>query len=217
MFRFVYARLPNESVDPSALDGLVGVEIAGGEALLPDGPPVLGRRAEARVLGGLASSLAAVPVDGYVVLPASEQPPAAFGRELVRSANTLAGVNASIFVENGGAYRNSPELWRLLEAAPHPRVKVAIDLDRARADGSVPSRIVPTLNLRIGLVRVRTMQPDLVEYAKRLAGIGFSGYVVLDPPAGENRVHSAGELATIFRGIFPAKPVKKAVPAKAAG
>ncbi|MGC4031017.1 MAG: hypothetical protein QM754_04620 [Tepidisphaeraceae bacterium] len=181
------------------------------------GIAVVGHRAETQTHGNLTTTSVAVPDGGYVVLPPGDDSPAKLGPQLSRLAETLAGTNAEIYIENGGAFRNSPEIWRLLEAAHHPRVKVALDLDRAQADGSVPSRVIPTLNLRIGLVRVRSPLENLADYARRLAGIGFGGYVVLDPPAGDDRVAQAAALAAVFRGIFPAKPVKKAVPAKAAG
>jgi hypothetical protein len=118
-----------------------------------------------------------------------------------------------VLVENGGAYASPHSLWLLLEDARHDRVKVALDIDAVIAAGVRPSVIVPTLNLRIGLVRARTPGEPVLKFARRLAGFGFGGYVVIDPPAGPDRAKAASELVMQFRSIFPAKPVKK-VPAK---
>jgi len=53
----------------------------------------------------------------------------------------------------------------------------------AKQDASV---VVPTLNHRLGAVRVSDASADVIDFAHRLAGIGFAGLVVIDPLESES-------------------------------
>lgn len=215
MFRFVFAWTPADTWDAAmAAEGFVGIECAG------DGPanvPVVGRRSNATAFGPgrLDVQQISLPDGGaYVALPAlagvSEERQGRLFSQLAETTDRL------VLIENGGEFQSAHSLWSLLEAVRHPRVKIAIDVSRAAVADSPAAVLVPTLNLRIGLLRVSENSPDLVDYARRLAGIGFEGWIVIDPPAGIDRIAAAREMAAVFRGIFPTKPAKKAVPAKAA-
>jgi hypothetical protein len=201
MFRFVYAWQPGDAWESLAADGFVGVECDGPA---PDGVAHVGTRQNA------GAPVAAA--DGYVIVPPPSLPASAAGRVLRELADQRP--DERLLVESGGAFTSAHALWTLMEATRHQRVGVALDLDASRRAGEVPSVLVPTLHLRIGLVRVHTPADDLSGYAKRLAGVGFDGWVVLDPPAGNDRPAAAWTLAATFREIFPAKPPKKAAVTK---
>jgi hypothetical protein len=200
MFRFVYAIAPGDPFDAAlAAEGFIGVE---SDRSAADGVAIIGCRGKSAAEGA-----------HYVVWPAVTGTATVEGVALRAAADQRP--ETLILVENGGAYRGALDLWTLLEAARHPRVKIAVDADRAIADGQRAAVIVPTLNLRIGLVRVRQFDAEAADYARRLAGIGFEGFVVIDPPAGADRQNAARAIAAAFRDVLPSKPVKKA-PAKAA-
>ena len=203
MFRFVYALAADEPVDPKwTADGFIGIEAEE----LRDGVRRVGIQGAPDVAGDLA----------YVIQPPAgiDAVPAVFGKRLKDQAERLP--NQMILVESGGAFATPHALWGLMEAAHHPRVKVALDVDAVRAAGLTAAVMVPTINLRIGLIRAQTVHAELTDYARRLAGIGFEGFVVIDPPAGPNRAEAAEALAAVFRDILPKKPVRKAVAAKPA-
>jgi hypothetical protein len=215
MFRFVYARQPGESFETLAGDGFVGVETGGdtGGDTGVYGPAGM-TRVGLRLAGDLSeAALGAIAADaGYVAAGPAFGPAPKFGRAAHDVLERRPGL--TLMVEAGGPYVTPHALWTLLEAVHHPRARIALNLDTATADGQSPAVVVPTLNLRIGLVRVATPGPVILEYARRLAGIGFEGYVVCDPPAGADRPAAARELAASFRSVFPAKPAKKPAPAK---
>lgn len=195
MFKFVYAGQPGDAWETLAGDGFVGVEFDGE---LPPGVPCAGGR------GGGA----------YVVAEGLSGPMPRVGAEL--RARAEREPERLILVPNTGPFSTAADLWTVLEAAHHERVKVAIDLTAARQAGQSASVLVPTLNLRIGLVRASIQSDDVTEYARRLAGVGYEGYVVCDPPPGPDRPAAARALTAAFRAVFPAKPTKKPAPAKAA-
>ena len=203
MFRFVYALAADEPVDPKwTADGFIGIE----SEVLRDGI----RRI------GINELLPSTDLD-YVVHPrAGDGWTTATCGKMLRDTAEQIGAPLVLMYESGGAFATPHALWGLMEAAHHPRVKVALDVDAVRAAGLTAAVMVPTINLRIGLIRVRTAHAELTDYARRLAGIGFEGFVVIDPPAGPNRGEAAEALAAIFRDIFPKKPVKKVPAAKPA-
>ncbi|MDB5325063.1 MAG: hypothetical protein JWM57_632 [Phycisphaerales bacterium] len=201
MFRFVYALAADEAADAKwAADGFIGIESAEPR----DGLPRIGVHGVPGDAGELAYLIHAPAGPDAVTAP--------FGKQLKEQAERTP--ETMVLVESGGAFSTPHQLWGLMEAAHHPRVKVSLDLDAVRAAGLSAAVMVPTINLRIGLIRVRTAQDDLTDYARRLAGIGFEGFVVIDPPPGPNRGEAAEALAAIFRDILPKKPVKKVPAAK---
>ena len=202
MFQFVYACLPNETVDPGDLDGFVGVENAAGERITTIGWHV-------------GAQLTGLPDDvAYLIASPPARSPATLGIALRGLAEQVR--RPTVLFENTADVTGAFQLWTVLEAAHHPRVRVALNVDAVRTAGQTAAVLVPTLNLRIGLLRVRTPGDDLTDYARRLAGIGFEGHIVCDPPPGPDRLAAAKALETTFRGVYPTKPAKKAVPPKPA-
>lgn len=200
MFQFVYATGPDEQLDTQWFASqFVGIEAETNR----DGFTRVG-------INGL------LPEEGlkYVVHPPvnADWTSKQCGDMLRQTAGQFSGPN--LLFPPSGPFISPRLLWQLLEDARHERVKIALDIDSVIAAGVRPSVIVPTLNLRIGLVRARTPGEPVVKFARRLAGIGFGGYVVIDPLAGPDRAKVADELIAQFRSIFPVKPAKK-VPAKA--
>lgn len=208
MFKFVHAWQPGDTWEPLAADGFAGIEV-GGPAIpeLPAGAAVIGRR-HATSGDDLAEGGA------YVIVPPEHGPAAEAGVRLRGAACRTDP--ARLLVPNDGAFTTPLALWTLLEAARHPSVRIALDAAVAHSNGQRAAVLVPTLNLRIGVVRVEAIDDELADYARRLAGIGFDGYVVTDPPAGVDRAAASVAIAAAFRAVLPPiKPVKK-VPAKVA-
>jgi len=163
--------------------------------------------------------------------PRATLPTATLGHRLREAAERWPTTH--ILIESGGAFATAPALWALMEAALSPRVKIAWQPEAqdstASAAGS-PGRenspetsaavIIPTLNLRLGAVRLRRWDRQAIEICKRLAGIGFEGWLLLDPsdtpadmPPGVSRVAAAADLAAQIRQLIdPPKPAKKTTP-----
>ena len=115
-------------------------------------------------------------------------------------------------VEPSQRFRTVRELWNLLEKLGRPDLKIAWPAAWGEAVGERASVVVPVLNLRLGLVRVRDASPETLDYARRLAGIGFKGTMTVDPPAGNDRRTAASVVAKTIRDVIdPPKPVPKAV------
>ena len=100
--------------------------------------------------------------------------------------------------------------WQVMEAAGRANIRLAWPADTFEP----PSLVVPTLNLRIGLLRVTKLDERAKDYVRRLAGVGSSAYVVIDPPAGEDRIADAHAAMTALHAIVaPPKPAKSGRPA----
>jgi len=195
MIRLLYAVSHEEAVDAAELSagGFAGVERSGVGFSTPAFEPL------------------------YRIVPA-RQPgtsPVDAGHDLHEQAE--AHHDVQILQANGGAFVSPRELWQVLEAANHRRVKIAWDAALGREAGRRAALVVPTLNLRLGLVRIDREDDEALAYARRLAGIGFGGFIVIDPPAGEaeGRFATAQKIAaTITAAIAPRKPAKPAAVAK---
>ncbi|MGN6627430.1 MAG: hypothetical protein ACTHLN_12510 [Tepidisphaeraceae bacterium] len=232
MFQFVYAVGDGESTaDAASLTAFAGVETPSlaPAGLAPAGlaPAALAPFADAiglHVPFEQLDSVTAPPRYLRLAPPRATLPTAILGHRLREAAERWP--TTQILIDNGGAFATAPALWALMEAALNPRVKVAWQPEAqdstASAAGS-PGRenspetsaavIIPTLNLRLGAVRLRRWDHQAMDICKRLAGIGFEGWMVLDPidtPAGASRTAAAADLAAQIRQLIdPPKPAKK--------
>lgn len=146
-----------------------------------------------------------------------------------------------ILFENLGSYRTARNWWWCLESVRHPMVGLSWNPASALVEGEWPAVSVPMLNSRIRLVRLTDIrvgppvQPvqlgegelEIPKLLRRLMGVGFDGYVVVEwdrlhRPAlasaesilPEARTRLTGWLTEIIEAGQPKKVVKKAVPAK---
>lgn len=109
------------------------------------------------------------------------------------------------------------DLWNFLEMLGLPYVRIAWSTRVGKRTNQSPAVVVPVLNLRIGLVRVEDASEVSLDYVKRLAGIGFTGYFVVDPPVSEDRLGEARKIVEVVRDILqPRKPLKGSVGVKPA-
>lgn len=123
-----------------------------------------------------------------------------------------------IAVENALSFRNSKELWTIVDRLNHPSVGIAWDLFNAAMVGESPSYSVPTLNSKIvytqlkdakfgplgaTLVKVGEGEVKIRDFLRRLRGVGYEGYVTVEwerawlanlAPAEEVLPHAIGKL-----------------------
>ncbi|MBN2561605.1 MAG: sugar phosphate isomerase/epimerase [Phycisphaerae bacterium] len=133
-------------------------------------------------------------------------------RELVPHA-TEHGV--TILIENAGDFVDSPSVWYLLDAADSPAVRCCWNPLVAAVNGERPTRSIPRLGARIGLVRIcdgrfgddgvieRYVPPgegdvEIRATVQFLRGIAYRGYLVFDWPKLSN------SLLAEPRQVFPA-------------
>jgi sugar phosphate isomerase/epimerase len=121
----------------------------------------------------------------------------------------------TIVVENAGDFADSPSAWYLVDAADSPSVRCCWNPMTARAHGERPTRSIPRLNSRIGLVRVGDFKlndrgaidepvlpgrgdGEVCRLVQLLKGIAYRGYLVFDWPK-----HTNPSLADATE-VFPA-------------
>lgn len=127
-------------------------------------------------------------------------------------ADLAAERGVMLGVENASHFRRARDLWTLLESVGHPAVAAAWNLAEATRAGESPAVSVPTLNLRIGYVRVSADGAE--DLVRRLKGVGYTGYLTVDCPAGVTEEVLA-EAVVKLRGW--AAPQASAKGGKAAG
>ena len=105
----------------------------------------------------------------------------------------------TLLVENGGDFPSSQELWFLIDAAGHPAVQCCWNQCQAMTVGERPTKSIPCLGSKIGLVHLRDAEFDergtLLEYKplgegnvevahqiELLKGIAYDGYLVFEWP-----------------------------------
>ncbi len=208
MFRFAYALAPSERLDEASLrvEEFDAFEAADGD---DHGVSIAGRR---------CTNLAAAIKAGEGGVKWASYRPEGGWREVVRELNAIGGDAPSgaaeaftILIEPWTDCTLPRELWQLIESVTNRRVRIAWSAEWGAQAGISPAAVVPVLNLRIGAVRVADAQATTIEFAKRLAGIGFEGYLIVDPPASEDRLGEARKIAEIVRDVIqPRKPVKPA-------
>ncbi|MGN6725775.1 MAG: hypothetical protein ACTHLZ_07630, partial [Tepidisphaeraceae bacterium] len=227
MFQFVYAVGEGESIaDAASLTAFAGVETPSlaSAALAPAADAPGADEIGLHVPFEQLDSVTHPPRYLRLMPPRATLPTATLGHRLREAAERWP--TTQILIESGGAFATAPALWALMEAALNPRVKVAWQPEAqdstASAAGS-PGRenspetsaavIIATLNLRLGAVRLRRWDRQAMDICKRLAGIGFEGWMVLDPsdtpadtpadmPPGASRVAAAADLAAQIRQLI---------------
>ncbi len=201
MFRFIYALSPNERLDPASLrmDEFDGFE-ASDDA--DHGVAVEGVRS--RDLNAAVHGLETV------AKWASYQPQSSW-RETVQTINRVK-IPGLLFVEPSQDCQTVRELWIIIESITHKNVKLAWSADWGSRTDQPPAAVISVLNLKIGLVRVGDAGDMTLDLVKRLAGIGFEGLFVVDPPQSSDRLGEARRIVEIVRDIIsPRKPVKAAI------
>lgn len=110
------------------------------------------------------------------------------GQWLLPMGDYAARHGVTILVENRVTFRRSRDLWLVMEAANHPAVAAAWDVDSADGIGESPAVSVPTLNTRIHYAQFTWRaggDKAIVEpLLTRLLGIGYEGWVALRAVAG---------------------------------
>jgi sugar phosphate isomerase/epimerase len=116
----------------------------------------------------------------------------AMGDWLLPLGDYAAERNVVIVVENALSFRNSKEMWMMLDRISHPSIACCWDLFNASQIGEDPSVSVPTLNSKIQYTQVKdaAIGPLGANYAKlgegtvpvrkfiiRLKGIGYESWV----------------------------------------
>jgi sugar phosphate isomerase/epimerase len=101
----------------------------------------------------------------------------------------------TLVIENMLSFRNSKEMWMMLETISHPAVAACWDIFNAAVVGESPFLSVPTLNSRIQYTQVKdaklsslgaTLCPlgegdvPVEKFLIRLRGIGYAGYVTFE-------------------------------------
>jgi len=163
---------------------------------------------------------------------AGELPPArCFGREhrntvLARIAQALREVaedaaehGVSLVIENGGDFADSASVWYLVDAVGSPAVRCCWNPLAARAVGELPTRSIPRLAARIGLVRVSDAKlsgdgaaescvlpgqsdTDVRTLVQLLKGVGYRGYLVVDSPRGVKAAPASAEVALPAAAVY---------------
>lgn len=119
----------------------------------------------------------------------------ALGDWLLPIADYAAGKDITIVIENALSFRQSKEMWSILDRLSHPAIACCWDVFNAALIGESPLISVPTLNSRIAYAQIKDAKfgPLGASYCKlgqgdvkgeqfitRLRGIGFEGHVTVE-------------------------------------
>lgn len=119
----------------------------------------------------------------------------AMGQWLLPLGDYAAEHDVMLVVENMLSFRNSKEMWMMLDMNSHPAVGACWDVFNAALVGESPYISVPTLNSRIQYTQVKdaklgslgaTLCPlgegdvQVKTFLTRLRGIGYEGYVTFE-------------------------------------
>src|SRR5258706_15605596 len=119
----------------------------------------------------------------------------AMGQWLLPLGDYAAEHDVTLVIENMLSFRNSKEMWMMLETLSHPTVAACWDLFNATLVGESPYLSVPTLNSRIQYTQVKdakltalgaTLCPlgegdvPVEKFLTRLRGIGYAGYITFE-------------------------------------
>lgn len=198
MFRFIYAPGPSEMLDPESLrvDEFDGFEAPGPA---DHGVKPVGRRATDLTTAQqwLDSGLA------YAVLK-----PDVPWRTLTHDVDRIPATGQGLLmIEPWADCATVRELWQFSETFTSSHARLAWSQAYGEATSQRPAAVIPVLNLKLGLVRLRDAEAGAVEIIKRLGGIGFEGYVVADPEPSDDRLSAGRRIVEIARDILqPRKP-----------
>jgi len=119
----------------------------------------------------------------------------ALGDWLVPMADYAASKDIVIVIENALSFRQSKEMWTILDRLTHPNIACCWDVFNAALIGESPLVSVPTLNNRIAYTQIKDAkfgqlgasycklgQGDVKgdQFITRLRGIGYEGYVTVE-------------------------------------
>jgi hypothetical protein len=217
MFRFIYALHASEHLQEGSLrnEEFDGYEAA---AVPPHGVPLTGVRIDGWDVREISDDLASVIERGalYARLVHFEGAPVHTRHALARRLDELASSFPAdrLLLVSPAPSDSLRDTWQLCELLTHRNVRIAWDATPDTAASQPPGVAIPTLNLRIGLVRVRDGGPQTLEIARRLAGIGFEGYFLVDPTTQEDRVGAARQIVEVVRDLLQPRKIAKAAPAK---
>ncbi len=120
---------------------------------------------------------------------------AAMGDWLLPIADYAADHDVTIVIENALSFRQSKEMWTIIDRLSHPAIACCWDVFNAALIGESPLISVPTLNSRIAYTQIKDAKfgPLGASYCKlgqgdvkgdqfitRLRGIGYTGYVTVE-------------------------------------
>lgn len=201
MFRFIYALGPSEMLDPGSLqvDEFDGFEAPGPA---DHGVTPVGRRATdlATARTWLDSGLE------YAVLK-PDVPWRLLTHDLDRTLTHDCGL---LMIEPWADCPTVRALWQFSETVTSRQVRLAWSQSYGESTAQRPSEVIPVLNLKLGLVRLRDSEASAVEIIKRLAGIGFEGHVVADPEPSPDRLNAGRRIVEIAKDILqPRKPAAR--------
>ena len=156
--------------------------------------------ARQQVLDSLALASAigcsAVRVFGYEVAPGVNR--RAVIQNIVDQAAPLveaaSDLGVQILFENAGSFNHAKEWWWLFNILDHPLMGMCWNVANAAAAGEPPSVSVPCLNSRIRLAKGKDTRlgegsgfvplgegtVGVEQYVKRLAGIGYDGFISVE-------------------------------------
>lgn len=109
-------------------------------------------------------------------------------------AERAGDLGVKLLFENGGSINTAQDWWWLFNLVQHPMVGVCWNVATAAAFGEGPAVSVPVMNSRIGLAKVKDTvigegsgyvplgegTVEIEHFIKRLLGIGYDGYVVVE-------------------------------------
>jgi len=120
---------------------------------------------------------------------------ASLGDWLLPIADYAADRDITIVIENALSFRQSKEMWTILDRLSHPAIACCWDVFNAALIGESPLISVPTLNSRIAYTQIKDAkfgplgasytklgQGDVkgAQFITRLRGIGYEGYVTVE-------------------------------------
>ena len=118
-----------------------------------------------------------------------------FGDWLLPLGDYAAQHDVVLLVENALSFRDSKELWFILDRLQHPSLACCWDLFNAALIGEAPAISVPTLNSRIQYTQVKDAKlgplgasycklgegdVEVANFIKRLRGIGYDGWMCFE-------------------------------------
>ena len=173
-----------------------------------------------------------IPGSAAFGLQCTERRDTVLGRvaEAIRQFADHAAEHAvTILIENSGDFTDSPSIWYLVDAVNSPAVRCCWSPLAAGRRGERPTRSIPRLGSKIGLVRLGDAKfgehgavdshvlpgqgdVELRSTVQLLKGIGYRGYLVFDWPklanptlADHDQVVPAA--AEYLRGLLNEEPV----------
>ncbi len=136
----------------------------------------------------------------------------AFAAGVSRFADTAAAAGITLLLENEPVPDSVTRLWRAVDGCNHPSVACCWNGQNGRRAGELPLVSIPTLNSRIRMVRTEhpaTSDFPLQKILQRLAGIGFSGWVLTESIDEDGARQALAAIKDFLNKLNPARPTAK--------